>query len=90
MNLFLKKYNKIILQKTLYKKNILEKFMSWARGHSSLTENTDKPVIDRCINCGNHEQVHTQITMEYEGSLNSGPICRKCYSTNKGPRIAQF
>ena len=90
MNLFLKKYNKIILQKTLYKKNILEKFMSWARGHSSLTENTDKPVVDRCINCGNHEQVHTQITMEYEGSLNSGPICRKCYSTNRGPRIAQF
>jgi len=90
MNLFLKKYNKIILQKTLYKKNILEKIMSWARGHSSLTENTDKPVVDRCINCGNHEQVHTQITMEYEGSLNSGPICRKCYSTNRGPRIAQF
>ena len=90
MNLFLKKYNKIILQKTLYKKNILEKIMSWARGHSSLTENTDKPVVDRCINCGNHEQVHTQITMEYEGSLNSGPICRKCYSTNQGPRIAQF
>ena len=49
-----------------------------------------KPVIDRCINCGNHEQVHTQITMEYEGSLNTGPICRKCYSTHKGPRIAQF
>ena len=90
MNLFLKKYNKIILQKTLYKKNILEKIMSWARGHSSLTENTDKPVVDRCINCVNHEQVHTQITMEYEGSLNSGPICRKCYSTNRGPRIAQF
>ena len=46
--------------------------------------------IDYCINCGNHEQVHTQITMEYEGSLNTGPICRKCYSTHKGPRIAQF
>ena len=49
-----------------------------------------KPVIDRCINCGNHEQVHTQITMEYEGILNTGPICRKCYSTNRGPKIAQF
>jgi len=64
--------------------------MSWSKGHSSLTENSTAPTIDRCINCGNHEQVHTQITMEYEGSLNSGPICRKCYSTNKGPRIAQF
>jgi hypothetical protein len=48
------------------------------------------PIIDRCINCGNHEQVHTQITMEYEGSLNTGPICKKCYSTNRGPKIAQF
>ncbi len=49
-----------------------------------------KPVIDRCIKCGNHEQVHTQITTEYEGSLNTGPICRKCYSIHRGPRIAQF
>ena len=39
--------------------------MSWARGHSSLTENTDKPVVDRCINCGDHEQVQTTITMEF-------------------------
>ena len=39
-----------------------------------------KPVIDRCINCGNHEQVHTQITMEFgESNYNSGLICRKCY-----------
>jgi len=50
----------------------------------------NKPTIDRCINCGNHEQVHAQITTEYEGSLNSGPICRKCYSTNRGPQVAQF
>jgi len=65
--------------------------MSWSKGHSSLTENPfNKPIVDRCINCGNHEQVHTQITMEYEGSLNTGPISRKCYSTHKGPRIAQF
>ena len=49
-----------------------------------------KPVIDRCINCGNHEQVHAQIMMEYEGSLNTGPICKKCYASNCGPRITQF
>ena len=49
-----------------------------------------KPVIDRCINCGNLEQAHAQITVEYEGSLNSGPICKKCYASNRGPRIAQF
>ncbi len=73
--------------KNLFQKNI----MSWSKGHSSLTENPfNKPIVDRCINCGNHEQVHAQITTEYEGSLNSGPICRKCYCTNRGPRIAQF
>ena len=50
-----------------------------------------KPVIDRCINCGDHEEVQATITMEFgEGNLNTGPICRKCYSTHKGPRIAQF
>ena len=73
--------------KNLFQKNI----MSWSKGHSSLTENPfNKPIVNRCINCGNHEQVHAQITTEYEGSLNSGPICRKCYSTNKGPQVAQF
>ena len=50
MNLLLKKYYKIILQKIFYKK-----FMSWNKGHSSLTENSTAPVIDRCINCGDHE-----------------------------------
>ena len=64
--------------------------MSWSKGHSSLTENSTAPTIDRCINCGNHEKVHSQIKMEYEGSFITGPICRKCYSIHKGPRIAQF
>ena len=50
-----------------------------------------KPVIDRCINCGDHEQVQARITMEFgEGNLNTGPICRKCYQIHKGPRIAEF
>jgi hypothetical protein len=86
-NLFLKKYNRIIFQK----KNLL-KNMSWSKGHSSLEEKIfKKPVIDSCINCGDHEQVQATITMEFgEGNLNSGPICRKCYSIHKGPRIAQF
>jgi len=65
--------------------------MAWNnRKNNSTNRHDQKPVIDRCINCGDHEQVHAQITMEYEGSLNSGPICRKCYSTNKGPLVAQF
>ena len=62
--------------------------MSWNnRENNSQNPNDTTPIIDRCINCGNHEQVHAQITMEYEGSLNTGPICRMCYSTHKGLRI---
>ena len=61
--------------------------MAWNnRENNSQNLNDQTPVIDRCINCGNQEQVHAQITTEYEGSLNSGPICRKCYSTNRGPK----
>lgn len=65
--------------------------MAWNnRENNSQNPNDQTPIIDRCINCGNHEQVHSHIKMEYEGNLNTGPICRKCYSTNRGPRIAQF
>jgi len=65
--------------------------MAWNnRENNSQNPNDQTPIIDCCINCGNHEQVHSQIKMEYEGSFNTGPICRKCYSTNQGPRIAQF
>ena len=65
--------------------------MAWNnRENNSQNPNDQTTIIDRCINCGNHEQVHSQIKMEYEGNLNTGPICRKCYSIHKGPRIAQF
>jgi hypothetical protein len=65
--------------------------MSWAKGHSSLTENTATPVVDRCINCGDHEEVQARITMEFgEGNYNSGPICRKCYIIHRAPRVARF
>ena len=65
--------------------------MSWSRGHSSLTEYTAAPVVDRCINCGDHERVQATITMEFgEGNYSTGPICRKCYQIHRGPRIAQF
>ena len=65
--------------------------MSWARGHSSLTENSTAPTIYRCINCGDHEQVQARITMEFgEGNYNTGPICRKCYILHRAPRIARF
>ena len=44
--------------------------MAWNnRENNSQNPNDQTPIIDRCINCGNHEQVHSQIKMEYEGSL---------------------
>jgi len=65
--------------------------MSWAKGHSSLTENSTALTIDRCINCGDHEQVQARITMEFgEGNYNTGPICRKCYILHRAPRVARF
>ena len=65
--------------------------MSWARGHSSLTENSAAPTIDRCINCGDNKEVQARITMEYgEGNYNTGAICRKCYILHRAPRVAKF
>jgi hypothetical protein len=35
----------------------------------------EKPSIDRCINCGDREEVQATITMEFgEGNYNSGSI----------------
>ena len=66
--------------------------MSWNnRENNSQNPNDTTPIIDRCINCGDHEQVQATITMEFgEVNLNSGPICQKCYQIHKRPRIAQF
>ena len=65
--------------------------MSWARGHSSLTENSAAPTIDRCINCGDYEEVQATITMEFgEGNYNTGSVCRKCYIQHRASRVAKF
>ena len=63
--------------------------MGWYKQHSSFAENPfDKPVIDRCINCGSHKEVKTTMTIEFgEGNYNTGPICKKCYRVNHGPGI---
>ena len=64
--------------------------MAWNnRENNSQNPNDQTPIIDRCINCGNHEQVHSEIKMEYGGSFNTGPIYRKYYQIHQGPRIAQ-
>ncbi len=66
--------------------------MSWSKQHSSFAENPfNKPEIDRCINCGDQAEVQAQITMEFgEGNYNTGPICKRCYASNQGPRTIQI
>ena len=40
--------------------------------------------IDRCINCGDHKEIKTYITMEIgEGNYNNGPMCKDCYYSYK-------
>ena len=39
--------------------------MAWNNRENNLQNPNDQtPIIDRCINCGKHEQVHSQIKME--------------------------
>ena len=74
-----------------YNKNSIQKIMSWSRGHLSLTENLATPAIEICINCGEEDEAQARITMEFgEGNYNTGPICRRCYSSCKGPKITEF
>ena len=62
--------------------------MGWYKQHSSFSDPLEKPIVDRCINCGNHKEVKTTMTMEFgEGNYNTGPICKDCYLANHGPRI---
>ena len=47
----------------------------------SLYENNR--VIDRCIFCGNHNEIKTTMTIYFsEFETNTGPICKSCYSAN--------
>ena len=66
--------------------------MGWYKQHSSFSENPfNKPVIDRCINCGDQAEVQAQITMEFgEGNYNTGPICKDCWISNHKPKTIQI
>ena len=47
----------------------------------SLYENNR--VIDRCIFCGNHDEIKTTMTIYFsEFETNTGPICKRCYHAN--------
>ena len=66
--------------------------MGWYKQHSSFAEDPfNKPLIDRCINCGDQAEVRAQITMEFgEGNYNTGPICKDCWISNHEPKTIQI
>ena len=43
--------------------------MGWYKQHSSFSDPLNKPVVDRCINCGDQAEVKAQITMELERAI---------------------
>ena len=62
--------------------------MTWSKPHASW--NTEhETLIDRCINCGSDQnEIKCNITMELgEGNYNSGPICKRCYSSYQLEKI---
>lgn len=63
--------------------------MSWYQGtkYTNDTSLFDKPISDRCINCGEIKEIKTKITMEFgEGNHHSGPICVKCYNSYRAAK----
>lgn len=59
--------------------------MAWynATGKENDKSLYQKRVIDRCIFCGNHEEIKTTMTIFFsEFETNTGPICKRCYHVN--------
>ena len=43
----------------------------------------DNRVIDKCIFCSHHKEIKTTMTIYFsEFEMNTGPICKSCYSAN--------
>ena len=66
--------------------------MGWYKQHSSFKENPfNKPITDRCINCGQSKEVKTTITMEFgSDNFHTGPCCKDCWIANHGPKTIQI
>ena len=56
--------------------------MGWFKPHASFDQG-QAALIDRCINCGSDQnEIKCNITMELgDGNYNTGPICKRCYSS---------
>ncbi len=64
----------------------IEKIMAWYNLNSTddiVKEFCQERVIDRCIFCGQHEEIKTTMTIYFsEFETNTGPICKRCYHAN--------
>ena len=64
----------------------LKKIMAWYNLNSTddiVKEFCQERVIDRCIFCGQHEEIKTTMTIYFsEFETNTGPICKRCYHAN--------
>ena len=60
--------------------------MAWYNLNSTddiVKEFCQERVIDRCIFCGQHEEIKTTMTIYFsEFETNTGPICKRCYHAN--------
>ena len=46
-------------------------------------EFSQEKIIDRCIFCGNHDEVKCRMTIAFsEFENNTGPMCKRCYAAN--------
>ena len=65
--------------------------MGWYKQHSSFSENPfNKPIIDRCINCGSHKEVKTTMTAVSIGWCLGGTvgIGTLLFAFGVGPAVA--
>ena len=65
--------------------------MAWynATGKENVKELYENDrVIDRCIFCGNHDEIKTTMTIVFsDHETNTGPICKPCYHANSRKAI---
>ena len=58
---------------------------SGKENHKSLFDNVSH---DRCIFCGNHDEIKTTMTIVFsDHETNTGPICKRCYHANSRKAI---
>jgi len=65
--------------------------MAWYNLNSTdvtAKEFSQERTVDRCIFCGNHDEVKCTMTIAFsEFETNTGPMCKSCYAANSRKAI---